>query len=198
MDNNDENNQELNNQYLDNNINNSNVDEELDEIRFQKITDEAMRANEKLLSLEDIIAGPEHQLTIIYGDDSILHISKVGDIMNDMRPITTDKKVLTPNNILIPQTNKALKEINNNPNGFVSVDVYSGIIIPTTQNSGSNNSVDGSVQSVQFSNAASDDFVDQNQTSESGENNRVAQNYDSEVINANDNNENNTEDNTQS
>ena len=118
--------------------------------------------------------------------------------MNDMRPITTDKKVLTPNNILIPQTNRALKKINNNPNGFVSVDVYSGIIIPTTQNSGSINSADGSVQSAQFSNAASDDLVDQNQTSESGENNRVAQNYDSEVINANDYNENNTEDNTQS
>ena len=191
MDNNDENNQELNNQYIDNSINDSNVDEELDEIRFQKITDEAMRANEKLLSLEDIIADPEHQLTIIYGDDSILNISKVGDIMNDMRPITTDKKVLTPNNILIPQTNKALKEISSDPNGFVSVGVYSGIIIPNTPTKEESNVVNGSVQSKQFNNVASDQLIDESNSGESDGNNRIAQNYSSEVIDANTYDENN-------
>ena len=104
--------------------NNSNVDDELEEIKFQKLNNEAMRANEKILTLEDIIASPEHQLTIIYGDDSILNISKVGDIMNDMRPITTDKKTISSRNIVIPPVNPKLKSINNSPNGFVSVDVY--------------------------------------------------------------------------
>ena len=111
MDNNEENNEELVvNPVVDDNAN-SNIDEELEEIKFQKLNDEAMRANEKILTLEDIIASPEHQLTIIYGDDSILNISKVGDIMNDMRPITTDKKTLSSSNIVIPPVNPKLKNI---------------------------------------------------------------------------------------
>lgn len=184
MDNNEENNEELVvNPVVDDNAN-SNIDEELEEIKFQKLNDEAMRANEKILTLEDIIASPEHQLTIIYGDDSILNISKVGDIMNDMRPITTDKKTLSSSNIVIPPVNPKLKNINNSPNGFVSVDVYSGIIIPEITAKDTNPATDGPIQSQNYSNAVSDEFVDENRLGADDLDKSISENYSSEVIEA--------------
>lgn len=184
MDNNEENNEELVvNPVVDDNAN-SNIDEELEEIKFQKLNDEAMRANEKILTLEDIIASPEHQLTIIYGDDSILNISKVGDIMNDMRPITTDKKTLSSSNIVIPPVNPKLKNINNSPNGFVSVDVYSGIIIPEITTKESNPATDGPIQSQNYSNAVGDEFVDENRLGADDLDKSISENYSSEVIEA--------------
>ena len=184
MDNNEENNEELVvNPVVDDNAN-SNVDEELEEIKFQKLNDEAMRANEKILTLEDIIASPEHQLTIIYGDDSILNISKVGDIMNDMRPITTDKKTLSSSNIVIPPVNPKLKNINNSPNGFVSVDVYSGIIIPEITTKESNPATDGPIQSQNYSNAVGDEFNDENRLGADDLDKSISENYSSEVIEA--------------
>lgn len=184
MDNNEENNEELVvNPVVDDNAN-SNIDEELEEIKFQKLNDEAMRANEKILTLEDIIASPEHQLTIIYGDDSILNISKVGDIMNDMKPITTDKKTLSSSNIVIPPVNPKLKNINNSPNGFVSVDVYSGIIIPEITTKESNPATDGPIQSQNYSNAVGDEFVDENRLGADDLDKSISENYSSEVIEA--------------
>lgn len=184
MDNNEENNEELVvNPVVDDNAN-SNIDEELEEIKFQKLNDEAMRANEKILTLEDIIASPEHQLTIIYGDDSILNISKVGDIMNDMRPITTDKKTLSSNNIVIPPVNPKLKNINNSPNGFVSVDVYSGIIIPEITAKETNPATDGPIQSQNYSNAVGDEFNDENRLGADDLDKSISENYSSEVIEA--------------
>ena len=184
MDNNEENNEELVvNPVVDDNAN-SNIDEELEEIKFQKLNDEAMRANEKILTLEDIIASPEHQLTIIYGDDSILNISKVGDIMNDMRPITTDKKTLSSSNIVIPPVNPKLKNINNSPNGFVSVDVYSGIIIPEITTKESNPTTDGPIQSQNYSNAVGDEFNDENRLGADDLDKSISENYSSEVIEA--------------
>lgn len=184
MDNNEENNEELVvNPVVDDNTN-SNIDEELEEIKFQKLNDEAMRANEKILTLEDIIASPEHQLTIIYGDDSILNISKVGDIMNDMRPITTDKKTLSSSNIVIPPVNPKLKNINNSPNGFVSVDVYSGIIIPEITTKESNPATDGPIQSQNYSNAVGDEFNDENRLGADDLDKSISENYSSEVIEA--------------
>ncbi len=184
MDNNEENNEELVvNPVVDDNAN-SNIDEELEEIKFQKLNDEAMRANEKILTLEDIIASPEHQLTIIYGDDSILNISKVGDIMNDMRPITTDKKTLSSSNIVIPPVNPKLKNINNSPNGFVSVDVYSGIIIPEITTKESNPATDGPIQSQNYSNAVGDEFNDENRLGADDLDKSISENYSSEVIEA--------------
>lgn len=184
MDNNKENNEELVvNPVVDDNAN-SNIDEELEEIKFQKLNDEAMRANEKILTLEDIIASPEHQLTIIYGDDSILNISKVGDIMNDMRPITTDKKTLSSSNIVIPPVNPKLKNINNSPNGFVSVDVYSGIIIPEITTKESNPATDGPIQSQNYSNAVGDEFNDENRLGADDLDKSISENYSSEVIEA--------------
>lgn len=184
MDNNEENNEELVvNTVVDDNAN-SNIDEELEEIKFQKLNDEAMRANEKILTLEDIIASPEHQLTIIYGDDSILNISKVGDIMNDMRPITTDKKTLSSSNIVIPPVNPKLKNINNSPNGFVSVDVYSGIIIPEITTKESNPATDGPIQSQNYSNAVGDEFNDENRLGADDLDKSISENYSSEVIEA--------------
>ena len=184
MDNNEENNEELVvNPVVDDNAN-SNIDEELEEIKFQKLNDEAMRANEKILTLEDIIASPEHQLTIIYGDDSILNISKVGDIMNDMRPITTDKKTLSSSNIVIPPVNPKLKNINNSPNGFVSVDVYSGIIIPEITAKDTNPVTDGPIKSQNYSNAVGDEFVDENRLGADDLDKSISENYSSEVIEA--------------
>ena len=184
MDNNEENNEELVvNPVVDDNAN-SNIDEELEEIKFQKLNDEAMRANENILTLEDIIASPEHQLTIIYGDDSILNISKVGDIMNDMRPITTDKKTLSSSNIVIPPVNPKLKNINNSPNGFVSVDVYSGIIIPEITTKESNPATDGPIQSQNYSNAVGDEFNDENRLGADDLDKSISENYSSEVIEA--------------
>ena len=184
MDNNEENNEELVvNTVVEDNAN-SNIDEELEEIKFQKLNDEAMRANEKILTLEDIIASPEHQLTIIYGDDSILNISKVGDIMNDMRPITTDKKTLSSSNIVIPPVNPKLKNINNSPNGFVSVDVYSGIIIPEITTKESNPATDGPIQSQNYSNAVGDEFNDENRLGADDLDKSISENYSSEVIEA--------------
>lgn len=184
MDNNEENNEELVvNPVVDDNAN-SNIDEELEEIKFQKLNDEAMRANEKILTLEDIIASPEHQLTIIYGDDSILNISKVGDIMNDMRPITTDKKTLSSSNIVIPPVNQKLKNINNSPNGFVSVDVYSGIIIPEITAKDTNPAIDGPIKSQNYSNAVGDEFVDENRLGADDLDKSISENYSSEVIEA--------------
>ncbi len=184
MDNNEENNEELVvNPVVDDNAN-SNIDEELEEIKFQKLNDEAMRANEKILTLEDIIASPEHQLTIIYGDDSILNISKVGDIMNDMRPITTDKKTLSSSNIVIPPVNPKLKNINNSPNGFVSVDVYSGIIIPEITAKDTNPATDGPIKSQNYSNAVGDEFVDENRLGADDLDKSISENYSSEVIEA--------------
>ncbi len=184
MDNNEENNEELVvNPVVDDNAN-SNIDEELEEIKFQKLNDEAMRANEKILTLEDIIASPEHQLTIIYGDDSILNISKVGDIMNDMRPITTDKKTLSSGNIVIPPVNPKLKNNNNSPNGFVSGDVYSGIIIPEITTKESNPATDGPIQSQNYSNAVGDEFNDENRLGADDLDKSISENYSSEVIEA--------------
>lgn len=185
MDNNEDNNQELNTIIDENGNDTAIVDDEMEEIKFQKLNDEAMHANEKLLSLDDIIASPEHQLTIIYGDDSILNISKVGDIMNDMRPITTDKKKLSPSNILIPPTNKALKNINDAPKGVVSVDVYKGIIIPTPQKE-ELPVTNGPVQSKRYSNAVSEDLIEDNRLEEDESNKSISSNYSSEVIEAND------------
>ncbi len=184
MDNNEENNEELVVNPIVDDSANSNVDEELEEIKFQKLNDEAMRANEKILTLEDIIASPEHQLTIIYGDDSILNISKVGDIMNDMRPITTDKKTLSSSNIVIPPVNPKLKNINNSPNGFVSVDVYSGIIIPEITTKESNPATDGPIQSQNYSNAVGDEFNDENRLGADDLDKSISENYSSEVIEA--------------
>lgn len=184
MDNNEENNEELVvNPVVDENAN-SNIDEELEEIKFQKLNDEAMRANEKILTLEDIIASPEHQLTIIYGDDSILNISKVGDIMNDMRPITTDKKTLSSSNIVIPPVNPKLKSINNSPNGFVSVDVYSGIIIPEISAKEANPTTDGPIQSQNYSNAVGDELGEENRLGADDLDKSISENYSSEVIEA--------------
>lgn len=47
---------------------------------------------------------------IVMGDDSELNISEVGDIMNNLKPNTSDKK----KNIIIPGTKK--KEKNNEDN----------------------------------------------------------------------------------
>jgi hypothetical protein len=143
-----------------------------------------MRANENILTLEDIIASPEHQLTIIYGDDSILNISKVGDIMNDMRPITTDKKTLSSSNIVIPPVNPKLKSINNSPNGFVSVDVYSGIIIPEISAKEANPTTDGPIQSQNYSNAVGDELGDENRLGADDLDKSISENYSSEVIEA--------------
>ena len=183
MDNNEDNNQDLNN-VVDNNVNYTNIDDEMEEIKFQKLNDEAMHANEIILSLDDIIASPEHQLTIIYGDDSILNISKVGDIMNDMRPVTTDKKKLSPSNILIPPTNKALKNINDAPKGIVSVDVFKGIIIPTPQKE-EVPVTNGPVQSKRYNNALSEDLVEDSRLEDDESNKSISSNYSSEVIEAN-------------
>lgn len=183
MDNNEDNNQDLNN-VVDNNVNDTNIDDEMEEIKFQKLNDEAMHANEIILSLDDIIASPEHQLTIIYGDDSILNISKVGDIMNDMRPVTTDKKKLSPSNILIPPTNKALKNINDAPKGIVSVDVFKGIIIPTPQKE-EVPVTNGPVQSKRYNNALSEDLVEDSRLEDDESNKSISSNYSSEVIEAN-------------
>ena len=185
MDNNEDNNQDLNNVIDGNGNDTTNIDDEMEEIKFQKLNDEAMHANEIILSLDDIIASPEHQLTIIYGDDSILNISKVGDIMNDMRPITTDKKKLSASNIVIPKPNNKLKNINDAPKGLVSVDVFKGIIIPSSQKE-ETIVTNGPVESKRFSNPVGENLTDDYSRLEEDESNKsVSSNYSSEVIDAN-------------
>ena len=58
--------------------------------------------NDKEMKKEEI-----EEIEVVIGDDSILHISEVGDCMNDLRPKDSIKK---RRNFIIPIAKKKKKE----------------------------------------------------------------------------------------